>query len=471
MNNKKYITTTLPYINSIPHIGHCFEFCIADVIANYFRWKLGKDNVFFNLGVDEHGQKIHQKSIEEGYEDPQLYCDSLAVIWQEFCQDFQIDYNNFYRTTDQKHKEQVLKYFHQIESNFHQQPYQGKYCVGCESFKTEKEIQNNKCIIHNSNLLEIEEENTFFPLSKYSTQIKDILVNKSLSKELENMFQDSFDLSITRKNVKWGVRLNEEETIYVWFEALLNYIFSIKYYDDPEYFQEFWKNSLQICGKDNLKFQAYIFQALLLANNIPQTKELLVHGTILDENGIKMSKSLGNVINPVEQKNKWGLSPLKYYLTFGLSLYDDSKYSEKELVNLWNSEIVNGLGNLISRTLHLIDIKSIKPDINQLPLHYLESIDRFKEEVKKAFETYNFKQVKILLNENINKLNRRFQDDRPFDKNSTNYGEVLNEIYFDLKQTSLFYSFILKEYEPEITKAFLENKKVILFKNLEANGK
>ncbi len=180
-----------------------------------------------------------------------------------------------------------------------------------------------------------------------------------------------------------------------------------------------------------------------------------------------MSKTTGNVIDPVEQKEKWGLSPLKYYLTFGLSLYDDSKYSEKELVNLWNSEIVNGLGNLISRTLHLIDIKNITPDESLLPISLKEELDLFKINIEESFEKYDFISVKNYLNNSITKLNKRFQNERPFDKDCSNYKEILNEIYFELKTISLYYSIILKEYKDVIERAFIENKKTILFKPLE----
>ena len=466
MLNKKYITTTLPYSNGYPHIGHCYEFCIADIITDFYRYKLGSDNVFFNTGIDEHGQKIHQKASEEGYTNVQDYCNKLAIIWETFCKDFQIDYNNFYRTTDIKHKEYSKKYFEEIKQYLYIKSYDGKYCVGCESFKTDKEIENNKCITHKLELTNVEEENTFFALSKFSNEIKDILVNKSLSKEFNNLLTDEYDLSITRKNVKWGVELNDTETLYVWFEALLNYVLAIKYYDDKEYFNSYWENSLQICGKDNLKFQSYILQSILLANNISQTKELLVHGTILDENGSKMSKSLGNVIDPIEQKEKYGLSPLKYYLTFGLSIFDDSKYSEKELINLWNSEIVNGFGNLVSRTLHLIDIKNIIIDDNVSNKIKSDTLE-LNGDIESAFEKYNFVTVKSLLNSVVVKLNKRFQEDRPFDKTCENYEIILNEIYYELKNISNYYSLILKEHKTEINEAFVNNKKVILFKILE----
>ena len=359
-----------------------------------------------------------------------------------------------------------MRYYHDIESILYKKTYNGKYCVGCESFKTDKEVEDNKCIIHKSDLTDIQEENTFFPLHKFSHLIKDILVNKSLSQELKNILQDDFDLSITRKNVKWGIELNDDETIYVWAEALMNYVLSIKYYEDPEYFKSFWDNSLQICGKDNLKFQAYILQALLLANNIPQTKELLVHGTILDENGFKMSKSLGNVIDPIQQKEKFGLSPVKYYLTFGLSLFDDSKYSEKDLINIWNSDIVKGFGNLISRTLHLIDIKNIEPNEESLTIDFQNYLKMIEYNIEDSFEKYDFNNVRNLLNQSISKINKKYEVERPFDKECILYSEILNEIYCELKLLSKYYSLILKEYKNDIEKAFVDNKKIILFKSL-----
>ncbi len=463
---KKYITTTLPYINGNCHQGHAFEFCLADTIAGYYRFKLGKENVFFNVGVDEHGQKIHQKATEEGYPNTQEYCDKYAEIWKDFCKSFQIDYDNFYRTTDKEHGEQVRRYLSEIPQHTYRETYNGEYCVGCESFKTEKEIVDGKCIIHQEKTISIKEENLFFDLKKFSSQIKDTLVNKSLSKELENILADDFKLSITRKNVKWGVVLNDEETIYVWFEALLNYILAIGYYKDSDSFDEFWEDSLIICGKDNLKFQSYILQAILLANGVPQTKEVLVHGTILDASGIKMSKSLGNVIDPIEQLQKFGLSPLKYYLTFGLNLFEDSKYSEYDLVNMWNSEIVNGIGNLISRTLHLVDVKTITPDVKNVDSSILEIVKERNNKIEEYFESYDFQNVRRELNLLVSKLNTRFQIEKPYDKESTNYVQVLNEIYYELTSVVPYYSIILKDRADDLNTAFVNNKKVALFTRL-----
>lgn len=462
--NKKFITTTLPYINSVPHIGHCFEFVLADVIATYYKQKLGSTNVFFNIGVDEHGQKIHQKSKEEGYDNPQAYCNEFAAIWNQFCHEFNISYNNFYRTTDIQHELNVRRYYKEIAPYVYPKKYKGQYCVGCESFKTEKEIVDGKCPSHNQELVSIEEDNIFFKLTDFSSRIKDVLVNKSLSNELKNLLEDKFDLSITRKNVEWGIKLEgSDDTFYVWFEALLNYIFSIRYYEEPTFFKEYWEDSLQICGKDNLKFQAYIFQALLLANNIPQIKEILVHGIILDKEGNKMSKSVGNVIDPIEQKNKYGLTPLRYYLTCGLNTFGDSKYSETDLVNSWNSDIANGLGNIIARTLHLVDIKKVYlPAVGSIKLS--ENMVLHKVKIEQLFEEYKFQELRDYLNSVIAKLNKRFENEKPFSKECLNPEVIIHEIYWELKSLIPAYQILLKEHADNLELAFKENKKVVLFK-------
>lgn len=469
--NTKYITTTLPYLNSRPHIGHCFEFVLADIIAEYNRLRGRK--VIFNVGVDEHGQKIYQQAKEKGYDDIQLYCNDMVKQWEEFCSTLHINYDSFYRTTDPQHAENVLRYYEEIKQHIITKTYKGNYCVGCEAFVTDKDATNGNCPIHKTPLIPTEEENKFFKLSTFNDQIKNILVDKSRSAELENLLKDEFDLSITRQNVQWGIstRDGSGDVFYVWFEALLNYIFAIGYYYNaekcPEIFDELWANSLIICGKDNLKFQAYILQAILLANNVPQTNQVLVHGNILDDQGQKMSKSIGNVIDPIEQVEKYGVDPLRYYLTFGLNTFNDSKYSENELISKWNSDIVNGLGNLLSRLLHLIDIKQVKPTSNVRDEVRGRIKDRIKN-VKKAFEEYNFNQVGLLLNGAVDFLNKRISDEKPYDKNCPNPEEILNEIYVEIHSVVQFYKIILKEHATALDEAYNGRKKVILFQHIDS---
>lgn len=465
--SKKFITTTLPYANgSGAHIGHAFEFLLADFIAEYWRYKNGFENVFLNVGLDEHGTKIYQQSIKENLS-PQEFCDKQFIKWKNFCKDFNINYNNFYRTTDKTHKENFLLFFEEIKKDTYTKKYEGNYCVGCESFITKKEIlYPNNCPIHKTNLIFLEEENLFLNLKKYSSHIKDTLIDKSLSLELENIIKDSFDLSITRKNVVWGIKHENGDTFYVWAEALSNYLFAAGYFRDRDEFILYWSNSLQICGHDNLKFQSYVFPAMCLAAGIPQAKEVLVHGIILDEKGNKMSKSENNIIDPVEQKNKFGLLPLKYYLVFGLNTYKNSKYSEKDLIELWNSDIVNGLGNTISRTLHLIDKKNVFLDYNSLSDDFKNKLNTEYNHIDSLFQDYEFSSIRLALINIIGQINERFNNEKPFDKNCINYAEILNELYFQLKNIMPFYQIILKEKSDDLKRAFEENKKVILFERI-----
>lgn len=465
MNRTKYITTTLPYLNSKPHIGHCFEFVLADVIAEFYR--LNSFDVIFNVGVDEHGQKIFQQAKEKGFHNVQTYCDDMAKQWENFCDYLSINYDNFYRTTDPRHAENVLRYYNEIKEHVITKTYKGKYCLGCEAYVTDKDVVDGKCPIHKFILVETEEENKFFQLSKFNDKIKDILVDKSRSTELENLLKDEFDLSITRQSVEWGIdtRDGSGDVFYVWFEALLNYIFAIGYYENPDKFKELWENSLIICGKDNLKFQAYILQAILLANDVPQTAQVLVHGNILDEQGQKMSKSIGNVIDPIEQVVKYGADPLRYYLLFGLNITNDSKYSEAELVAKWNSDIVNGLGNLISRLLHLIDIKGVEL-FSPHELHIAKVRNKVRE-IKAAFEVYDFHKVGQLLNGTVDSLNKRISEEKPYDKDCPNASEILNEIFYELRHIISFYRIVLKENSDSIGLALRAKKKAIIFKHLE----
>lgn len=464
MNKYKYITTTLPYINSTPHIGHCFEFVLADVIAEYHR--LDK-SVFFNVGVDEHGQKVYQKAIEEGFNDTQKYCDEVAEKWIVFCSLLKINYDNFYRTTDISHKLNVLTFYDEIKKYIFEKQYEGYYCVGCEAFVTEKEItESGICNIHKTELIFTSEYNKFFNLSKFNQLIEDVLVDKSKSNELKNIIESDFDLSITRQNVKWGISIDNVNVLYVWFEALLNYIFAIKYYENNEYFNKYWDNSLIICGKDNLKFQAYILQGILLANNIKQTKEILVHGNILAADGTKMSKTTGNVIDPIAQIEKYGVDAVRYYLVFGLNTLSDSKYDEVELIQKWNNDIVNGFGNLISRLLHLVDVKQITPDKELISEQYLQRIQINETKIIDAFDGYNFKLVSHLLNDTVFNLNKRITEEKPFDKNCINSFEIINEIYFELYGITKYYKLVLKQHSESLENAFKSNKKQIIFKRI-----
>ena len=446
-------------------MGHCFEFVLADTIANYYRHKLGSESVFLNIGLDEHGQKVATKAKELGFENPKDYCDSMAVLWMQFCTDFHIQYDSFYRTTDPYHIDRVQRfYLEHIKCYTYNKNYQGKYCIGCESFITDKEINDGKCTVHPTlSLSEVSEYNTFFELSHFAEKIKDVLVDKSLSNELANLINEPFDLSISRENINWGVPVPDGsgDTFYVWFDALLNYLFAIGFYGYYDNFKEFWEDSLQICGKDNLKFQAYIFQSFLLAAGIPQTKEILVHGLILDESGNKMSKSIGNVIDPTEELKQWGILPLRYYLLFGINTFKDSKYSSDELISLWTNDIVNGLGNTIARVLHMIDTRQVKVVAKPFNEHYKSKIGG---QLSEAFEAYDFKSIReIAIHGVIAEINANISKHKPYSKDCANYESILNDMYWELDSIIWVYKIIFKEMATDFDKAFEEKKKSILF--------
>lgn len=466
---KKFITTTLPYANAAPHIGHTFEFVLADVIADYWRAKLGKENVRLNIGLDEHGQKIWQKAQQLG-KDPQTYCDETAAEWKRFCDLLEITYDYFYRTSDQQHKESALRFTEELAEFIYERDYEGLYCVGCESYKTSKEVVNGRCAIHGYELSPTKERVKCFDLKRFSDSIEDRLVDKTLSNELRNIIDSDFDFPITRKNVEWAIPF-EDGTLHCWHEALCNYIFAAGYYRGDE-FKQWWPNTLQLCGKDNLKFQAYIFQAMLLAAGVEQTSEILVHGIILDEKGTKMSKSLGNVIDPVTQIEKYGAQALRYYLTLGLSTYGDSAFSEKELVNQWNNEIVGGFGNLIARTLHLVDIQNVDLDLEFVKniksgVYWHEVNNAKSKAIQNAFERYDFHAVRELLCSWVGELNKRINDERPFDPKVENRTYIIADIWKALSCIGDFYAILLKD--DRIVPALKGGKKAILYQKLDVN--
>lgn len=505
-----YISTTLPYINSKPHVGHAYEFILADFLKRFFnientlntclkKSSFGvvkdlkfKHKVFLNTGIDEHGQKVHQKALELKME-PQEYCDKMCEDWIEFCNTIQMEYSKFYRTTSKEHKKLAQEYIFEIRDQLYKAKYSGKYCEGCESFKTEKEIINNQCEFHPGlELKDIEEENFFFPLTKFKNlNLTSILVDDSLQPELESIVDGCGDLSISRESVSWGVDIPfTNQKMYIWTEALMNYIFAIGYKPSLLYFAEFsayWKNSLIICGKDNLKFQAYILPALLAANKIPPPKKILVHGMIMDESGLKMSKSIGNVVDPIDQIDKFGIDAFRYYLLSGINTFKNSKYSESDLINKYNNDLCNNFGNLVSRVTGLIeginknDSSSFSFDIETNSEFYFQCIEKISEIVEQIKKTLNIKEGLNNLNNLVTEMNKYFTDYKPWDKDRHDRLDILTDFYDLIKIISLIYEcavpnlsgkikFLSKNYF-EVGKLNFRSpnqiEKILLFKKIE----
>lgn len=366
MKNKFYITTSIAYTNAPPHIGYALELVEADVLARHHR--LLGDETFFLTGTDEHGAKIARAAESDGKK-PQEFTDSIAAKFAELAKVLNISNNFFIRTTDQtNHWPGVLKIWETIKSSgdLYKGEYEGLYCVGHEAFIKKSELQDGICSDHQTKPEKIKEENYFFKLTKYKKQLKKayeggIIKIKPASRtnEVLAMLEDSEDISFSRpsKDLKWGIPVpgDDTQTIYVWADALTNYLSAIGYGRNDD-FKKFWPADAHVIGKDILRFHAIIWPAMVLSAGLELPKSLFVHGFITVE-GQKMSKTIGNVIDPVELIKKYGIDPVRYFLLREIPSSDDGDFSYEKIEARYNGDLANNLGNLISRVAKLIETK------------------------------------------------------------------------------------------------------------------
>ncbi|MEW6063210.1 MAG: methionine--tRNA ligase [Nanoarchaeota archaeon] len=355
MPKRFYITTPIYYINDIPTVGSSYTTIAADVIARWHRIK-GED-VFFLTGLDENSQKTVQAAKKLCFDSVQKYADMMAEQWQKAWKILNISYDGFIRTTEQRHKDAVYKFFNKVnkKKDIYKGEYKGLYCDSCEGFLTEKELLNGLCPFHNTPPKYITEKNYFFKLSKYQKKILAHIENnpnfiqpESRRNEIINFIKEGLkDISISRPNLNWGIPLpiDQEQRIYVWFDALINYISGA---------EKYWPASIHLVGKDIIKFHCIIWPGMLLSADYKLPKQEFAHG-FLTINGQKMGKSLGNAIDPIYLSNKYGTDAIRYYLMREIPFGQDGDFSEKALVNRINGELANELGNLLSRTVSMID--------------------------------------------------------------------------------------------------------------------
>ena len=403
-----YITTTLPYVNAAPHIGFALEIIEADVIARYQKEILKKE-VVFNTGTDEHGQKIYEKAQQLNV-NPQEYCDLWADKFLQLKELLNLSFTNFIRTTDQKHIAAAQEFWRLCEQNgdIYKAKYQVKYCVGCELAKTESELVDGRCPLHPNQELELRaEENYFFRFSKYGEKLlalyesnPEFVKPATRFKEIKAFVQaglEDFSISRLKKNMPWGIPVpgDEEHVMYVWFDALVNYISTLDWPQNQERFRNFWPG-VQLAGKDNLRQQAAMWQAMLLSAQLPNSKQILINGFI-GVNGQKMSKSLGNVINPKEMIDRYGLEATRYLLislgTFG----EDSDVSFEKLNILYNANLANGIGNLCSR------VAKMAEQINLVMTEEKISID---EKFNQLMENYELSEALKYIDNLVNSLDK-----------------------------------------------------------------
>lgn len=481
MDKKKfYITTTLPYVNAEPHIGHALEFVQADAISRYFRKKLGNENVFFNVGTDEHGQKIWQKAQEEGLK-VEDFVNKYSQRFKDFCNLFFVEYDNFYRTSDKKHFAGARKFWEQCDrkGDIYKKKYSGKYCVGCERYITEKELVDGKCPNHDTVPEERDEENYFLKLTNYKKHLldwleknPDVLKPSSKRSELKRIIEEIEDVSISRvkENLPWGIDVPEDDSqvMYVWFDALTNYVISVGYGENEEKFASWWPG-VQIFGPDNLRFQGVIWQGMLASAGLKPTRALLEHGMVLGPDGRKMSKSLGNVISPFEQEEKYGAEIVRFYLLTGISTFADSAYKEDDLINMYNARLANNFGNLLNRVIHLANSKDIKiNDEKNIEVEFRNKINEYRTEIEKLYEEYEV----ALAGEKIDELadwgNKYITEKEPWGKDVSiqDVQVILNNLSYLLKTVIELYYPIIPISSTKAQEALAKREKVILFNKI-----
>lgn len=424
--NSFYITTTIPYVNADPHIGFALELVQADVIARYKRL-LGHD-VFFSTGTDEYGQKIWEASEKEG-KNVQDYVDHFAQKFLDLKDTLGLSFDNFIRTTSPAHIRASQEFWRlcDIKGDIYKKIYRGLYCVGCEKFITEKDLMEGKCSLHPTKTPEmVEEENYFFRLSNYKKQLLEYLAkDESIFPEWRrdeaiNYVQDGmedFSISRNKKRLSWGIPIPGDDTqvMYVWFGAFINYISTLGWPESRGVFEKFWQEgvTVQTAGKDQVKFQSVMWQGMLMSAGLATTNTVVYHGFITGEGGIKMSKSIGNVINPSDIVKEYGTDALRYFLLREISSFEDSPFTMERFKDAYNAGLANGLGNLTSRILTLSE--------KYLPAGEagLEKCPEIREEADftecfSFFEKFDLKQATDYIWNKIGELDRFIQETEPF---------------------------------------------------------
>lgn len=457
------LTTTLPYVNSDPHIGFALEIVQADIIARWYR-QTGYD-IFFNTGTDEHGIKIFRKAAEEGKE-PQAYVDEYAAKFDQLKAALNLSYNSFIRTTDPAHVAAAQEFWRRCLANddIYKKSYRVKYCTGCELEKTDSELDHGHCILHpNLDIEIIDEENYFFRFSKYQQPLLDLydqhpdfVVPAHRLKEIRTFVAEGlqdFSISRLKSKMSWGVPVpdDDQQVMYVWFDALVNYI-SCLGWPDKKYAD--WWPSIQFAGKDNLRQQSAMWQAMLLSAGVPPSQQIVIHGFITS-NGQKMSKSLGNVVDPFALVEKYGTDAVRYYLARYVKPFEDSDFTMERFGDAYTADLANGLGNLVSRVTNMLE-KYADGQFERTKVVNDTQLLRYKN----ALAEYRFDQALEVVWEHVTATNQLIDTKAPWTMAKEGKADELKILLQELANHVLNINTLLQPFLPgateKITAAFAQ---------------
>jgi methionyl-tRNA synthetase len=463
--NTFYITTPIYYANDVAHIGHAYTTIMADIIARANRQR--GIETYFLTGTDEHGQKILNaaKNLNLPVKE---FTDKISISWINLWKKLEISNDFFIRTTDKNHEKTVSKIVEKLylQGDIYKGNYSGIYCVACETFYKEKELVNNLCPIHKIKTEHVSEESYFFKLSKYQNQIleylesdKTILPKNKKSQIINRVKEGLNDISMSRTSFDWGVKFpfDDKHVVYVWFDALINYISAIGYENnlDSKLFKKFWPANIHLIGKEILWFHSVIWPGILFALNLDPPKIVFAHGWWTVD-GQKMSKTTGNIVDPIKMVEKYGLDPFRYFLVRGCSFGEDGDFSERALKESLNNELANELGNLVNRVLKLIT----KFSDSKIPKNSGVQTDSDKELIKsiqiknklfKAFDELNLNEALGLIWGVIKSSNRYMNETEPWKLEQTDKARF-NDILYNAVESIRLIAILINPILPQTSR-------------------
>lgn len=474
MNKKYYVTTPIYYVNDAPHIGSAYTTLAGDIIARHYRRKLGRDNVFFLTGTDEHGQKVQTVAKDKRLTPIQL-ADKVSQEFKDAWKLLNIDYDYFIRTTDPRHGKVVCDFLQKLYDAGYIYPgtYEGPYCIGCERFYRESELVDGRCPLHPNREISYQKEKNYFlklkelvnekVLPKLKAGEYKILPEERYNEILSRIEQGVEDVSVSREGVTWGIPLpwDKTQTVYVWVDALMNYYTATRFLENKE---RFWPADVHLMAKDILWFHAVVWEALLVAAEIELPKNIFAHG-FFTFGGQKMSKSLGNIITPKQLVDRYGVDGARYLIISACTFGSDGDISLKSFDTKYNADLANGLGNLVSRVAKLCEkvpqnytIKTLGNIFNndKYPINTLKD---FEIKYITSFDTYRLDDAIAVIWEEVRKIDYELNQKKPWEtisqkkELSDTKSDLLNWVT-RIKNISLYLEPFLPETSEKIKKQF-----------------